>query len=90
MEDNMGSTNQVVGNILQQAYDQKVRIEMYEAAYQRAQVCKDFMRAYFSSTMNRNVLNDQSQKVGIVSHGMFVRCMSASSFDIEKQKLVGA
>ena len=52
MEDNMGSMNQVVGNVLQSAYDNRVRIEMYEAAYQRAQVCKDFMRAYFNSTMN--------------------------------------
>jgi len=57
---------------------------MYEAAYQRAQVCKEFMRNYFNSTMNRGVLNDQSQKVGIVSHGMFVRCMSAAGFDNEK------
>jgi hypothetical protein len=40
--------------------------------------------------MNKGLLTDKSHKVGIVSHGMFVKCLSAASFDTETNKLKGA
>jgi hypothetical protein len=48
------------------------------------------MKVYFSSHANNQLLTDKSHKVGIVSHGMFVKCLSAKSFDTEKGKLIGA
>lgn len=89
MVDQVGSTNQVIEAVLKQVYEQfPLRIELYEAAYMRAQHCKRFMGMYFKE--NPGILTDQSHKVGIVSHGMFVRCLSASGFDPEKKKIIGA
>ena len=48
------------------------------------------MRSFFNSPQNKGLLTDRSHKVGIVSHGMFVRCLSAKGFDPETKKLVGA
>lgn len=85
----VSSMNEALDNVLDQVFEQHpLRIELYEAAYMRAQQSKKFMKNYFAA--NSHLLTDKSHKVGIVSHGMNVRCLSASGFDVEKKKLVGA
>ena len=46
------------------------------------------MKVFFDS--NPELLTEKHHKVGIVSHGMFLKCLSAQSFDPEKKKLIGA
>ena len=39
---------------------------------------------------NKHLLQSKDHKVGIVSHGMYVRCLSAEGYDPETKKLVNA
>ena len=85
----LSDMNTALDNVLDQVYEQfPVRMENYGAAYMRAQMSKRFVGAYFKA--NPQLLTEQNHKVGIVSHGMYVRCLSASGFDPEKKKLIGA
>ena len=84
-----GTTNEVMDQVLAEVYNQwPIRIEHYEAAYMRAQVSKEFMRHFFHA--NKSFLDSDDAKVGIVSHSMFLRCLSAEGFDPENKKLINA
>jgi hypothetical protein len=82
--------NDAIDKVLDKVYSEfpEGRIELYEPAYMRAQMSKRFLKAYFQA--NKGILTDKSHKVGIVSHGMFVRCLSASGFDPVGKKIIGA
>ena len=65
--------------------DHDLRIENYEEGYMRAQLAKQFLRTYFR---DRKGLENEDSKIGIVSHGMFLRCFTAEGYDPRTDKLV--
>ena len=54
----------------------------------RGNVLKQFLKMYFKQPSKRELIKDPDSKIGIVSHGMFLRCLSAEGYDPEKQELI--
>mmetsp|Transcript_16601 Transcript_16601/g.28270 ORF Transcript_16601/g.28270 Transcript_16601/m.28270 type:complete len:90 (+) Transcript_16601:710-979(+) len=73
-----------------------MRVEHYETNFMRVKTMQNFLQHFFALPENRRALEGGSEeekrrnKVGIVSHGMFLRCFSSSGFDPEKKLMVGA
>jgi len=84
LENEEGTTNEIVNQILEQVYEQfPLRIEAYKAGYLRAHTLRNFLKSFFKAEKNQCLLSKDEDKVGIITHSMFGRCLSADGFDVE-------
>ena len=49
----------------------------------RAHALRNFLKSFFEAEKNQSLLSKDEDKVGIITHSMFGRCLSADGFDVE-------